>query len=189
MLDRLRERLEGTLEKIGRLFSRIVGNPIVWTIAGFLFSLLSGISFSSEVSGRQIIGGVMVLFSGSFDVVDGAVARVTGKTSKSGAFLDSTLDRLAEVAVFVGILGGNLAPPVIVVLALSLSLLVSYARAKGDALGVNLSGIGIGERSERMLILALFSIAGYVALGVALVALVAGYTFIERSYRALGLLS
>ncbi|MGD0013026.1 MAG: hypothetical protein ABSD56_01170, partial [Bryobacteraceae bacterium] len=75
-----------------------------------------------------------------------------------GAFLDSTLDRVAEVAIFLGILAGGLAPPMLVLSALSLSFLVSYTRAKGDALGIRLSGVGIGERSERLLILAIASI-------------------------------
>jgi archaetidylinositol phosphate synthase len=121
-----------------------------------------------------------VLASGWFDIVDGAVARVTGRTSKRGAFLDSTLDRVAEVAVFVGILAGGYAQPLYVLLALSLSLLVSYTRAKADSLGVSLSGVGIGERSERLLVLAIASLVGLVQWGVVVVALIAGYTFLER---------
>jgi len=122
--------------------------------------------------------------AGGFDIVDGAVARVTGKTSKQGAFLDSTLDRVAEVAVFAGILVGGYSSPILVLLALSFSLLVSYTRAKGDALGVALSGIGIGERSERLLILAVLSIAGLAYWGVILVLIAALYTFLERTIRA-----
>jgi hypothetical protein len=66
---------------------------------------------------------------------------------------------------------------------------VSYSRAKGDALGVKLAGVGVGERSERLLILAVSSLLGLVGWGVLIVIVVAGYTFIERSataVRALG---
>src|SRR5208337_2642753 len=93
--------------------------------------------------------------------------------------------RVAEVAIYLGILAGGLAPPALVLTALSLSLLVSYTRAKGDALGIALSGVGIGERSERLLTLAVASIVGYSVWGVIVVAFVAGYTFLERTYRAL----
>ena len=108
--------------------------------------------------------------SGFFDVLDGAVARATGRTSQRGAFLDSTLDRVSEVVVFLGILVGGYVSPFLVLVALSLSLLVSYTRAKGDALGVNLAGIGVGERSERLIVLIVTSLLGIVGIGVLVVA-------------------
>ena len=188
MLDRLRRRLEAYLGFVGRSFSQVEASPTAWTMVGLAFSVLSGVAFSYGSYKGQFAGGVLILAAGWFDIVDGAVARVTGRVSKRGAFLDSTLDRVAEVAVFLGILAGGLAPPVLVLTALSLSLLVSYTRAKGDALGVTLSGVGIGERSERLLILAIASITGYSGWGVILVALVAGFTFLERTYRAFSVL-
>ncbi|MGD1055646.1 MAG: CDP-alcohol phosphatidyltransferase family protein [Nitrososphaerales archaeon] len=184
MLDRLRGRLEAYLGLVGEWFSQVEESPTVWTIVGLAFSALSGIAYSFAGNRRQLVGGVLILVAGWFDIVDGAVARVTGKVSKRGAFLDSTLDRVAEVAIFLGILVGGLAPPPLVLSALSLSFLVSYTRAKGDALGVRLSGVGVGERSERLLILAVASMVGYTWWGVVLVACAAGYTFLERTYRA-----
>jgi archaetidylinositol phosphate synthase len=91
---------------------------------------------------------------------------------------------VAEVALFSGILLGGYAPPILVLVALAASLLVSYTRAKGDALGVALSGVGIGERSERLLIIAVASLIGLAYWGVILVMLVASYTFLERTFRA-----
>ena len=88
------------------------------------------------------------------------------------------------MAIFSGVLLGGYAPPIFVLAALASSLLVSYTRAKGDALGVSLSGVGIGERSERLLILAVTSLVGQAYWGVALVLVVATYTFLERTYRA-----
>jgi archaetidylinositol phosphate synthase len=188
VLDRLRSRLESYLGSVGRWFSRVMGSPTGWTMVGLVSFFLAAYSYAMSGWEGEVIGGVLVLLAGWFDIVDGAVARVTGRTSKSGAFLDSTLDRVAEVALFSGILWGGYAPPVAVLVALAASLLVSYARAKGDALGVSLSGVGIGERSERLLIVAVSSILGLVYWGVILVALVASYTFVERVYRALGAL-
>ena len=189
VLDRFRGRLEAYLGLVGRWFSRVEASPTAWTIVGLAFSVLSGVAYSRAGYNGQLAGGVLILAAGWFDIVDGAVARVTGRVSKRGAFLDSTLDRVAEVAIFLGILAGGLAPPMPILIALSLSLLVSYTRAKGDALGVRLSGVGVGERSERLLILAVASIAGYASWGVILVAVVAGYTFLERTFRAVRILN
>jgi archaetidylinositol phosphate synthase len=184
VLDRLRARLESNLQSVGNLFARLSGSPTAWTVVGLAVSVLAALAYATSGFNGEAVGGVLVLAAGWFDIVDGAVARVTGKSSKRGAFLDSTLDRVAEVAVFVGILLGGYSSPVLVLLALSMSLLVSYTRAKGDALGVKLSGVGIGERSERLLILAILSILGLAYWGVVLVLIVALYTFLERTARA-----
>jgi archaetidylinositol phosphate synthase len=151
---------------------------------GLVVSLLAAGAYSTSGLKGEVLGGVLVLVAGWFDIVDGAVARVTQRTSKRGAFLDSTLDRVAEVALFAGILAGGYSPPLVVLLALASSLLVSYTRARADALGVTLAGIGIGERSERLLAIAVLSIVGLAGWGVILVLVLAIYTFVERCYRA-----
>jgi archaetidylinositol phosphate synthase len=184
VLDRLRSRLEGYLAGVGRSFSKVSDSPTSWTMVGLGLSIAAGFAYSLSGFKGGFLGGLLILAAGWFDIVDGAVARVTGKTSKKGAFLDSTLDRVAEVAVYVGVLLGSFVAPVFVVLALAGSLLVSYTRAKGDALGISLSGVGIGERSERLLALAILSLLGLVEWGVVLVILIAWFTFLERSVRA-----
>ena len=184
MLDRLRARLESNLQSVGKWFAHLESSPTAWTVVGLLVSVLAAGAYSTSGFRGGLVGGVLVLVAGGFDIVDGAVARVTGRASRRGAFLDSTLDRVAEVAVFAGILLGGYSTSVLVLLALSFSLLVSYTRAKGDALGVALSGVGIGERSERLLILAILSIVGLTYWGVLLVLIVALYTFLERTIRA-----
>jgi archaetidylinositol phosphate synthase len=184
VLDRLRSSLESSLTSVGRLFARIEPSPTAWTLVGLAVSVLAGAFYSTSGYGGEALGGALILAAGWFDITDGAVARVTGRSSKRGAFLDSTLDRVAEVAIFSGVLLGGYAPPIFVLAALASSLLVSYTRAKGDALGVSLSGVGIGERSERLLILAVTSLVGQAYWGVALVLVVATYTFLERTYRA-----
>ena len=125
------------------------------------------------------------MISGFFDIVDGSVARATKQISRKGAFLDSTLDKVAEVAIFLGILYGGLADGRIVLLALGLSLLVSYTRARAESLGIELKGVGIGERAERLIVIAAFSIgsigfANAVEYGMIVVAIIAGITFIQR---------
>lgn len=186
VLDRLRSSLGSVLASCGRAAAKILPRPTAWTVIGLLFSFLAFVYYGG---GHPRIGGVMLAFCGFFDVLDGAVARATGKTSERGAFLDSTLDRVAEVVVYLGILVGGYASGFLVLIALSMSLLVSYARAKGDALGVSLAGVGIGERSERLVVLIVFSVLGLVALGVLIVAVIALVTFVQRSIKVSGALA
>lgn len=171
---------------MGRAAARVVPSPTAWTLVGVFFAFLAFVFYGG---GRPVSAGILLAISGFFDVLDGAVARATGRTSLRGAFLDSTLDRVSEILVFLGILVGSYASPFLVLLALSCSLLVSYTRARGDSLGVSLAGIGIGERSERLLVLIVFSILNLVALGVLIVAVIAFITFVQRTVtvsRALG---
>jgi archaetidylinositol phosphate synthase len=188
MLDRLRARLAGTLTLLGKAFSSVSASPTSWTFVGFALSALAALAFSYGGYPAAATGGALVLASGFFDVVDGAVARVGGRSSKRGAFLDSTLDRVSEVFIYGGLLAGGYADavaghswgPLLVLVALAASLLVSYTRAKGESLGVSLSGRGVGERSERLLVLALASLAGLTGWGVAAVSVIAVMTFLER---------
>jgi archaetidylinositol phosphate synthase len=178
MLDRLRGSLAASLASLGRKASKVIPSPTAWTLIGLLFAFLAFVYYGG---GHPFDGGVLLAVSGFFDVLDGAVARATGTTSQRGAFLDSTLDRVSEIVVFLGILVGGYTSPFLVLLALSLSLMVSYTRAKGDALGVNLAGIGVGERSERLLVLIVTSLLNIVGLGILVVALLALITFVQRT--------
>jgi archaetidylinositol phosphate synthase len=130
-----------------------------------------------------ILGGIVLLISGFFDIVDGTVARVTKSSSRKGSFLDSSLDKLSEVAVFLGLAIGDLAEPLLCMIALSLSLIVSYIRARAESLGIELKGIGIGERAERLLILAIIGmipISGAMQWAVVIVSIIAGITIVQR---------
>jgi archaetidylinositol phosphate synthase len=184
VLDRLRGRIGAATLRLGRAAARIMPSPTAWTLTGLFFSLVAAALFALGHPWSEILAGLMVLISGFFDIVDGAVARATGRISKRGSFLDSMLDRVGETSLYLGILVGGLASPVLVFTALALSLLVSYARAKADALGVSLAGVGIGERSERLVVLILASLFGVIPLGVLVVAVLAGITFVERVVRA-----
>jgi archaetidylinositol phosphate synthase len=183
VLDKLRGRIAGATLSLGRGASHIMPSPTSWTVVGAMFSVLAAAYFATGGYHGELGGGVFVLVSGFFDIVDGAVARATGKISKRGSFLDSTLDRVGETAIYLGILIGGYTSPVIVFLALSCSLLVSYSRAKADALSVNLAGVGIGERSERLIVIVLASFLGVIAFGVLVVAALAAITFVARVVR------
>ena len=155
MLNNLRESLKPYLQSIGRIFASTGISPNVWTVVGLIFAFVSSIVYGINFEFSLILGGVILLISGFFDIVDGQVARYTNKITKSGGFLDSIFDKIAEVSIFFGILIGGYAEPYLVFLAITLSLLVSYTRAKADTLGIKLQGIGIGERAERLLVIAI----------------------------------
>ncbi|ABK78004.1 CDP-diacylglycerol--glycerol-3-phosphate 3-phosphatidyltransferase [Cenarchaeum symbiosum A] len=180
MLENLRGALRPALERMGAAFARTGLPPDFWTGAGLAAALAAALFYGVSPWYAAIMGGVLLLVSGFFDMVDGQVARTMGKASKRGAFLDSVLDRVAEVAVFIGIMAGGHAEPHLVILALSMSLLVSYTRARAESLGVKLRGIGIGERAERLLVIAILGMAGFMEWAVIIVIIIAAVTFVQR---------
>ena len=180
MLNNLRGTLRPALEKVGKGFAATGLSPNFWTVVGLVIALSSAVVYGMGVEFGLIIGGILLLVSGFFDMVDGQVARVTGKTSKKGEYLDSMFDKISEVAIFLGILIGGYAEPYVVLLAITLSLLVSYARAKSDLINIKLQGIGIGERAERLLVIAIIGIIGFMDYAVVIVIIIAAITLIQR---------
>src|SRR5262245_48372614 len=138
--------------------------PNTITTIGTLFVIGSGIAFGL---GEIRLAGALLLLSGVFDILDGQVARQGGMTSAFGAFYDSTLDRVGEGAVFSGLVFYFLTGPLpselklravgAALVALVSSLIVSYARARAEALGVECK-VGIAARAERILLLGLPSV-------------------------------
>lgn len=127
-------------------------SPTVFNVLGVVFGAWAGWCFAS---GSVYAGGWLVLLGGTADVLDGRIARARGIASPRGAFLDSTLDRFAEVAMFVGlaVMCRDSAVAVgVVATALGGSLLVSYARARGESLGV-VAKVGVMQRAERLLLI------------------------------------
>ena len=188
MLNRLRDSLQPTMEKLGAGFAATGLSANFWTGLGLAVAFAAGAAYASPSLGvnayvAAVIGGILLLVSGFFDVIDGAVARVTKQASKKGAFLDSAFDKIAEVTIFAGIAIGSLASPAWALVALGLSLIVSYTRARAESLGVELKGIGIGERAERLLIVAIVGmlpLAGSVNWAMIIVSAVAGITLVQR---------
>jgi len=180
MLNNFRENLKPTLRKIGIVFAASGLSANFWTAVGLAFAFASATVYALHFDYAFVAGGILLLTSGFFDIVDGQVARITKKISKKGAFLDSVFDKIAEVAIFLGILIGGYADGYLVLIAISLSLLVSYTRARAESLGVQLQGIGIGERAERLLVIAIIGMAGFLNYAVIIVAIIASITLIQR---------
>lgn len=191
MLNKLRQAMNPGLNRIGCLFASTGMSPGFWTALSLILAASSGLTYMSAMFLgsnwylSSMAGSILLLISGFFDLVDGCVARVTKQTSKKGAYLDSVFDKISESIIFIGLAIGGLANPVISLIALSLSLLVSYTRAKSEAVGVELKGVGIGERAERLLligILGLIPLEGILQGAVILVCILAGITLIQRMY-------
>jgi archaetidylinositol phosphate synthase len=192
LLNKLRNLLEPTLTRIGASFASTGLSANFWTALGLAMSVLAAIIYASNAfldldwrpwNFAAVIGGIFLLISGFFDIVDGNVARITKQISKKGAFLDSVFDKIAEVLIFGGIALGQLADSFWCLVALGLSLLVSYTRARAESLGGKLEGIGIGERAERLLLIAIIGmipVREAMQWAMIIISIVAGITLAQR---------
>lgn len=130
--------------------------PNFFTTFGVVLSLIAGIAF---YYGRIGIGGWFVILGGTCDMFDGRIARKTHKTSASGAFYDSVMDRFGELVTLMGLAGlyRNHWAFWFVLASIAGSMMVSYNRARGQAVGVDPQG-GIMQRPERIVYLGVGSI-------------------------------
>ncbi|MBR2857845.1 CDP-alcohol phosphatidyltransferase family protein [bacterium] len=156
MLQSLRPFLTKILNPIARNLNI---NPNIVTVISPFVALLAAYGFAKHL---LILATLAILFSGFLDVVDGAVARYHDRSSKFGAFLDSTMDRFADAIIYIGIIFGGYCDWFVGVLAIHSAITVSYVRARAESQGVDYN-IGIAERAVRMIILMIGSLIGYFA--------------------------
>src|SRR4030042_4767636 len=129
-------------------------NTLTWI--ALAISVIAAVAIATTY---LIIGGVLILLSGLFDILDGATARLTNKVTRFGALLDSTFDRISDTALFLALFivylpSGASVEMVLILLALVGSFLTSYVRARAEGIGINCS-VGLFTRAERIIILAL----------------------------------
>lgn len=175
------KQLRQLLNPLVRFLSVMRVRPDVLTATGWALSTGAGVLFGA---GFIRTAGVVMLLGGLFDALDGAVARESDQTSSFGAFFDSTLDRLSESAIFIGIMffyittshpyGALLAG-----IAMTFSFMTSYTRARAEAMGYECQ-VGVFERAERVLILALLAISGLMTVAVGVIAAGAAVTTMQR---------
>ncbi len=164
---------------------RLNVHPNHFTILGLFISFVGAIFYAKH---DIRLGGLFVLLGGICDVIDGKVARRTGLSSKFGALLDSSLDRFAEVFMFLGVAIyfvqiGHDFTSVMVFLALGGSMMVSYVRARAEGLGYDCK-IGIMQRPERIVYVGISSLIHTYTLELVIwmVAILANFTAIQRMY-------
>jgi CDP-diacylglycerol--glycerol-3-phosphate 3-phosphatidyltransferase len=134
--------------------SRLKPNTLTW--CALAISLIAAATIATN---HPIIAGFLVLISGLFDILDGALARSTNQTTRFGALLDSTFDRISDAILLLGLLvfyipSGGTTEILLVFLALIASFLTSYIRARSEGIGINCP-VGLFTRTERVIILAL----------------------------------
>ena len=162
-------------------------NSITWI--GFLLTVGAA---ALVVTGHLVAAGIVVLAAGLFDMLDGALARATGRVTRFGGILDSTLDRLSEAVLLLGMLyvfarEGQAAAALLAGVTMLGSFLVSYIRARVEVLGID-GKVGLFTRRERVIILALglrlshFGNALVIALAV--IAFFSYYTVGQRLFHA-----
>ena len=154
---RLRHLLAPLVNTVAQVLFRLGFSPNRLTITGFLFAVISG---GFLLLDQPAAGGIVLLISGMFDVLDGAVARLTDSASKFGAFFDSVMDRVGEASVLLGLLffflnqDNNILGVALVYTSLAASIMVSYVRARAEGLGIECA-VGLMQRPERVLTLSI----------------------------------
>jgi CDP-diacylglycerol--glycerol-3-phosphate 3-phosphatidyltransferase len=151
-----RARVRGAVTPVAGVAGRVGLTPNALTVVGFLISIAAGVAAGAQL---WLVAAVLAVVGGSFDLLDGGLARLQNRVTRLGAFLDSTLDRWGEGAVYVGIVAGASAAGFVAGAALAAaaavsSFQVSYTRAKAESLGLH-GEVGIAPRAERLVALTL----------------------------------
>lgn len=180
--ERVRQILLSVLvNPLAIILIRLHVGPNFITLLGLILSI--GVAYLFMM-GYFVIAGVGLLFAGMFDVLDGAVARISKHETKIGSILDSLSDRIAESSVFFGLMvfyldKGELLVVSLVFLAALLGFLVSYTRAKAELLDI-FGTVGLITRPERVILLAIGGLSGFMPLFLLLIIVGSLITFVQR---------
>jgi CDP-diacylglycerol---glycerol-3-phosphate 3-phosphatidyltransferase len=171
-----------------------ITNPIVGILSKsgitpdaltFINLALSIIAAYVIATNHLILGGVLVLVSGLFDLLDGALARFTKQTTKFGAILDSTVDRISEAATLCGLLiwyvpQENASLKIVLIFAVLIgSFLVSYVRARAEGLGWQCQ-VGLFTRAERVIVLAIGLLINQIFIALCVLVILVFITVVQR---------
>lgn len=174
-------------QPVVRLLAKTPVTPNALTVCSLAVTAAAAFLVATE---RFVAGALVLLFASIFDILDGALARHTNRVTRFGAALDSTLDRLAEALILIGLLvvyaRAQALPEIVLVgVALTSSFLVSYVRARAEGLGVECQ-VGIFTRAERIAVLVLgllLARVDYALLaGLAIIALFSTITVCQRLF-------
>lgn len=179
--DRLRSAAGVITQPIALGLARLGLHPNTLTIAGFVLNSVAGLIASS---GRLVGAGVLMLAASATDGLDGALARASGTQSRFGAFLDSSLDRLSEGAVLLGLLWwamaeGQLVTAELLGLVLLGSVMVSYTRARAEGVGYTCK-VGLLTRPARVVLLGVGMLSPWLTPVLAVMAMLTWFTVIQR---------
>ena len=179
----LRRHTHWLVDPIARAISRL-GIPPNWmTVLGLIANVAVALLIAR---GHLRVGGLLIILASLFDAFDGAVARVSGRTSSFGAFLDSTLDRFSEAVIYLGLLlyylrQGQQMETILVYATIVGSLMVSYARARAEGLGLQCK-VGLLTRAERIFLLVIGLVAGIMPWILWVLVVLTNVTVIQRMF-------
>jgi CDP-diacylglycerol--glycerol-3-phosphate 3-phosphatidyltransferase len=177
----LRDHTRWLVDPIASAMSRLGISPNWITVLGLLANVTVALLI---VRGYLRMGGVLTVLASLFDAFDGALARASGQTSPFGAYLDSTLDRFSEAVVYLGLLlyyaqQGQPREMILIYATIVGSLMVSYARARAEGLGLQCK-VGLLTRAERMCLLIVGLTAGIMPPMLWALALLTNVTVVQR---------
>jgi len=188
VLTKLKQRAQLWLTSEAKMLHNLGLTPNQVSILGIVLAVISAITYWQWKlnSLLLILAPLLMLASGLLDALDGALARLYGEATNFGGFFDSLLDRYADAVIICGIILGGLTDVTWGLAALMGSLLVSYARARAEAAGVKMESVGLTERAERLILLALASFLSFVWLealswGVLVLAILTNLTVVQRA--------
>jgi archaetidylinositol phosphate synthase len=188
VLTKLKQRAQLWFTSEAKILHNLGLTPNQVSIFGIILAVLSALTYWQWKlnSLLLILASLLMLASGFLDALDGALARLYGEATNFGGFFDSLLDRYADAVIICGIILGGLTEVTWGLAALMGSLLVSYARARAEAAGVKMESVGLTERAERLILLALASFLSFVWLdalcwGVLILAILTNLTVIQRA--------
>jgi len=167
---------------IVRILSKSGITPNALTLINLALNIVAAYVIAT---GHFLLGGILVLISGLFDLLDGALARFTKQTTKFGAILDSTVDRISEAATLCGLLiwyvpqeGASLKIIFIFVVLIG-SFLVSYIRARAEGLGWQCQ-VGLFTRAERVIVLAIGLLVNQIFIALCVLVVFVFITVVQR---------
>jgi phosphatidylglycerophosphate synthase len=167
---------------LGFIAKRIPFSPNVLSVTGFLFTIAAAFVIPRHI----VIGGILIMIGGIFDMLDGMVARTTGRATKFGAFLDSVLDRYSDAFLFLSIAWylaahGDHTGSFLSIGTLVGAFLISYARARAEGLGESCH-TGIMERPERIILLIVATLTGRLVPVLWIMLILTHVTVVQRIY-------
>jgi phosphatidylglycerophosphate synthase len=176
-------RIQPVVTKVASILNTMGVTPNMLTFIGLGFNIVAAWLF---YVGQVATAGFVILFAGSFDMLDGAVARLGGTASRIGAFTDSVVDRYSDFLIFGGLLCmfarmGDMTGTLLCLFILSGAFLVSYVRARAE-LVIPLCNVGLMERPERIILLAAGSLFGVLTPALWALAILSHATALHRIY-------
>ena len=191
MLTKLKKKVQQLLSTEARVAHNVGLTPNIISAAGIVLSVFASVAYAMGLGQplMLLVAILLLLTSGFCDTLDGVLARNFQQATVFGGFLDSLLDRYADAIVYSGIIIGGLCDVSWGLAALAGSMLVSYSRARAEAAGIKMESVGLAERAERMLILAVATVAAFFWLpalnyGIIVLAVLSNFTVLQRGLHA-----